>query len=545
MKALIKPIAAAVLLIAGPAMAADERASLEQLRETTTNLIDALVESGVLTREKADSLIREAERKAARKVKDTKPDGTIVVPYIPVSVQADIRESVKQDVMAQAKAEHWADPNAYPGWLDRVQLYGDVRARFQAENPAHDNTPASAYDQSLSRLPEQTTRDAKLATSGRTDGSTTDESSTMKIRARLGMAIRAGNNLGADVRIATGETASAISTNQTAGASDGGAFAKYSLWLDRAAIRYTPWEWMQLNVGRIANPWVTSDLIWDDDLNFDGAAVTFRGLDTAEFSPFATLGVFPMSKSKPPKSPTSHNLYGAQTGFNWNVTYKTRFRAALGYYDFRDIEGRREPNSAFDDVTGTALTLDYLSSEAQAPRRGNTLFRINALNDNVLATKWGYASKFRPMHGSLGLDFGNFDPVHLVMAADYVRNTAFSRDEIRDRTGIDLTDGKNYGYQLKFVAGMPSPREYGDWNVEVSYRYLGSDAVPDGLTDSDFGLGGTNSRGFTLGGAFGIDQRSTVSLRYLSSKSLQSTSMLDPTHKYNIDVLQADLMVRF
>ena len=50
----------AALTVAQPALA-DERESMEALRETTLNLIDALVEQGVFTRDKADAMVKAAQ----------------------------------------------------------------------------------------------------------------------------------------------------------------------------------------------------------------------------------------------------------------------------------------------------------------------------------------------------------------------------------------------------------------------------------------------------------------------------------------------------
>ena len=45
---------------------ADERESLEQLKATTTNLIDLLVQEGVLNKDKADAIVKKATQDAAR-----------------------------------------------------------------------------------------------------------------------------------------------------------------------------------------------------------------------------------------------------------------------------------------------------------------------------------------------------------------------------------------------------------------------------------------------------------------------------------------------
>lgn len=62
----LTPLAMALslgLMAAAPAHA-NERESLENLRQTTLNLIEALVETGVLPREKADALMQAAREKA-------------------------------------------------------------------------------------------------------------------------------------------------------------------------------------------------------------------------------------------------------------------------------------------------------------------------------------------------------------------------------------------------------------------------------------------------------------------------------------------------
>ena len=53
------------------------------------------------------------------------------------SVKAELREQVKQDVLAQAHNERWGDAGAMPDWLRRIHLEGDVRVRFQKIGRAH------------------------------------------------------------------------------------------------------------------------------------------------------------------------------------------------------------------------------------------------------------------------------------------------------------------------------------------------------------------------------------------------------------------------
>ena len=91
---------------------------------------------------------------------------------------------------------------------------------------------------------------------------------------------------------------------------------------------------------------------------------------------------------------------------------------------------------------------------------------------------------------------------------------------------------------------MPQVKEARDWQVSAAYRYLGSDAVVDGFTDSDFGLGGTNMKGYTLGLQYGLDRDVALGLRWVSADSIDSFT-LNPADRYSVNVMQADVNVRF
>ena len=118
-------------LLALPAHAT-ERDDLENLRGTTLNLIRLLVREGILTQEKADALLKEAEKKSA-------PDAPAVanvdkpairVPYVPEIVKQEIRDQLKQEVLAQAKTERWGEAGALPEWIERIKWEGDLRLRY-------------------------------------------------------------------------------------------------------------------------------------------------------------------------------------------------------------------------------------------------------------------------------------------------------------------------------------------------------------------------------------------------------------------------------
>ena len=118
-----------------PVAHADEKAELEQLRNTTLALIQALVDQGLLNADKAQTLIRQATAAKAAAGTSTAPadtakapagtwgaplgaaTGTVRVPYIPESLKAQIKEDIKSEVLATARDEGWADARKIPTWL--------------------------------------------------------------------------------------------------------------------------------------------------------------------------------------------------------------------------------------------------------------------------------------------------------------------------------------------------------------------------------------------------------------------------------------------
>ena len=525
------------LLAAGQPALADDRESLETLRETTLNLIDALVEQGIFSREKADAMVKAAQAKAAKTAAREKPKGAapVRVQYVPEIVKTEIREQLRQEVLAQAKAERWAEPNAVPSWLDRIKWEGDIRVRYQMEEFAKSNATPDDYFLALTSSPETTRAAGFIPVSANTQ---TDRE-RFRVRARLAMLAKVSGDWSAGVRLATGTTSDRVSTNQTLGQD----FNKYQFLVDRAYLKYDPVEWLSVTGGRVPNPWMSTDLVWDEDLNFEGFAATFKpSFADGDFRPFLTVGAFPMREDGPP-SKSSRWLRGAQLGAKWQLLHNARLSFGAALYDYDNLEGRPETLANYQSYQlGGSATYGQYEYGSGLRQKGNTLFDTAYQSDTN--SIWGLASKFRPLNLTASLDLAHFDPFHVVLTADYVKNTAFDRGEILSRTGVALTDGKDYGYLFRLTVGMPKLKNQHDWQTSFTYRYIGSDATVDAFTDSDFGLGGTNLKGYQLGMSYAMDQNAWLSLRWLSAESIESFS-LDPAHRFGVELLQADVNVRF
>lgn len=547
---------------------ADERETLESLRQTTRNLIDALVESGVLTREKADALIRSAQEKsAAQQVKpavtaDGKP--VLRVPYVPESMRQQLRSEIKEEILAQARDERWGVPNAAAAWTDRIKIDGDFRVRYQRDSFGGTNTSAQTYltaeetdSNGLSRAPDFAGFIVNAANTSIPTSSTTEDRGRERIRMRLGLTAKVSDEVGFGLRLATGNATDRVSTNQTMGQN----FNKYDLFVDRAFLRLDPAEWVTVQAGRIPNPWFSTEMTWSENLNFEGLATTFRYSEAAEgVTPFLTMGYFPIRENGAPRRGSRH-MVGAQLGSGWDLDSRTRLKFGVALYDYRNIEGRSdtdfEDGLASDGVTPVPL-IGAKYGQYEYPvglrQRGNTVFETNPISgytNSALTPVWGLAYKFRPLVLTASAAFTHFSPFNLMLSAEYARNMAFDANDFRKRAtdpafaGVN-PGGRREGYQFKLGVGAFDVRDAGDWQVQLTYRHVGSDAVLDAFTDSDLGLGGTNLRGYTLGLNYGLYRNTSFGLRYLAAENLDTTLNKNyPNASFKVNTLMVDLNVRF
>lgn len=507
----------ATALVGGPAWG-NEREDLEVVRQTTINLIFALVEKGVLTQDAAQALVKQAEDAARKKVAATQgPNDKVVrVPYIPETVKREIRDQVKQEVVAQAKAEHWGDVNAVPEWVGRLHWAGDIRLRNQQDMYAKNNATPVNVD-SWYGLPIGST------------GNTIDSRDRLRLRARLGLTAKIGDMVSGGIRLATGSDNNPLSTNQTLGNTAN----KYSVWVDQAYLKLEPLQWLSILGGRMPSPWFSTNLVWHNDLTFEGVAANTTYRFDERRSAYLTAGVFPLQDIAPSTSNKALNkwLYGVQAGFDLAALSGSGAKFGLALYEYKHVEGI--PNTVGSNG-------DYDNTAPQFRQHGNTMFfDPNALTP---ASTYKLASKFRELNLTGQLDIANFDPAHIILNADYVRNIGFNQAEIANRTGY-MVDKQNTGFQFQVTVGQPKIVALGDWQAFIGYRRLQRDAVLDAFTDSDFHLGGTDTKGFFIGGSYGLDKNTWLNLRWMSADSISGVGVNGKP--LGIDVLQMDLNAKF
>ena len=575
-------------------------------QNVTINLIHRLVERGVLTKADADELIKQAEQDAvtAREMSKKRSqragdndlaapepsspaegDDAVSVSYVPEIVKQQLRDEIRQEVMDQARSENWANPRTFPPWVLRLTPFMDLRFRYEGIffPSGNDNTGAFPNFNAINTGAPFDTRGSTFSPQLDVD----KDRERGRIRARFGAQMDLEDGFTMGLRIATGETNTPTSTNQTLGvanAAQGGNFSKYAIWLDRAFVKYELWgesgRDFVAEVGRFDNPFFTvSELMWDEDLGWDGLALKGKYRIPADFTsigitPFATAGIFPVfntelnfSSNRPDKFTSEDKfLYGGQLGTNLRFNNDFSAKIAGAFYHFYNIEGKLSDPFVPLTASDQGDTDDSRPSFAQ---KGNTYFPIRNIIptvDNGFGTMkqfqyFGLATAFRVVDVSGSLDFAHFDPVHLTLFGQWIENVAFDYNDINaiavNNRGPNMPppapggvpipgatprpgrfDGGNIGWIAGLKVGYPALQHRWDWAFGINYRYLESDATVDAFNDSDFGLGGTNLQGYSVFGALALSPRIGIGLRWMSANEIGGPP-------FRNDTLQVDFNAKF
>ena len=541
-------------------------------QNVTINLINRLVQRGVLPKEDAAELIKQAENDAAtaraQAAAATPPmtDDTMRVTYVPETVKAQIRDELKHDVMEQARSENWANPRTLPPWVTRVRLFGDLRVRSESDLYSDSNLTGLGSDfWNYNAINTSNTPYDYTAQANPPYPNVNQDRYRLRLRARVGVEADLGDGFTAGIRIGTGDSSAPITQNQSLGA-NGGDFSKYALWLDRGFIKYelgTACRNFSLTVGRFNNPFFSTPIIWNDEIGFDGVAFQGRYQVANGVTPFLAGGAFPVydtdmnfATNSPSKFP-SHDkwLEAVQGGLEWKINKDWTAKVAAAYYYYQDVEGL--VSTEFTPLT----SVDAGNTDITRPsfaQTGNTYIALRNIaadinNNYGTINQWQYFGLATPFHELAltgRLDLNRFDPFHVWAIGEYVRNLAFDRTSILENGPPRLLGpvnnlgangifgGGDTAWIMTLNFGNVTLEKAWDWNVFLGYRYVESDAVIDGFCESDFGGGGTNLKGFTIGGSLAVSPRTWLVIRWMSADSIGGVP-------YKEDVLQIDFNAKF
>jgi len=523
-----------------------ERQSLDELRNTVINLLESLVQRGVLTREQADALVKAAQEKAAadaaalaqqRQQQEKEEQNAVRVPYVPQIVKEEIGKQVAQELGASVKQQVVEDINSQgtlrkslPEWMQHLTWTGDLRVRGESDELASDNAVNAYIDYN------QVNSAGGLTKAGVNEYLNTTNSQTRpRLRARFGFDADMGSGWTAAVRLATGSTGEIIATtNQTLGTYGAG----YTTTLDQGFLRWTGAsssgrQIFSVTGGRFESPWLATDLIWYNDLTFEGLDSQYRvnfSADNAHRKDFfITAGAYPVESVSVLSSNQNLKqkwLLAGQLGLDFRTLNDSHFQLAAAYYDYLRITGQL---NSFESTLNNWTLPTFV-------QKGNTMFDISNTPDPTV-NLWALAAKFRTVDVIAIADFRVHPAYSLVLTAEGLRNVGYKTAEVSANVGSYWAP-RTKGYRGDLSFGTAAFDHFGAWRGSVGYRYLQRDAVLDAFNDEDFHLGGTDARGYTLLFDFGFTRYVWLRAKYMAANAIDGPPLA-------IDVLQIDLNTRF
>ncbi len=604
----MKTVSKTLLLLAAGTWLANANAEqaeeiLKVKKSTFVNLVDLLVQRGVINQQEASGLVTAAQQEAASTDASQPPQAANAKPglapeaagvegvdaagqpknalkskhvsYIPEFVKKEIRDQVRaelksevvQEVKQDAKSEGWGVPGALPEWVSAIHPTFDARVRFQ--NNFFDNNNAPAYNYlniNAFGLNSNNGQGLTTAISRSPNGpnygylNNTKNQLLIRERLRLGFEANIADGLKAGVRFATSNIYNPVSNDQTLGNTG----QSYQFAIDRSYLQYdyldsNKTSWFSLYGGRIINPFLSTDVVFDPDLSFEGVAGSFRfhmnendpvvrgykaanptgrvGINQGQQTPdsvFLTLGVFPIQSVN--FASTSKWLYAGQLGADWLVFGGSRFNIAGSYYDFENISGR------YNSATGTGHEFDWTAP--QFMQRGNSMVAITDINSahgtvctDSVGCLFGLASGFKIFNATAVYDYTYSGQTHVLLTADYANNLGFNQQQIYAQFHKNIAP-RTSAFQVRLDVGRQQIMRFGDWNMNFAYRYIQRDAVLDAFTDSQFHNGGTDAKGWVVGTQYGLAKNTWVNMQWYSTEAIDGP-------KYTVDTLNLDVNARF
>ncbi len=270
--------------------------------------------------------------------------------------------------------------------------------------------------------------------------------------ARVGIKADVHDNVRLVLGLATGGD-NPVSRNVTG---DGG-FTTKEIGLELFYVDWAVTDSLNIYGGKMKSPLFRAGkvpLIWDSDLNLEGVAARYR---SGMF--FGTLSSFSVEERS---GEDDSVLYTAQAGLDFGVGEKSKLKAGLGYFAYTNTIG----NEPFYNGSPRGNTVDV---------DGNLVFDYK--NTEVFA-------QFDTKIGDWPLQ----------LYGHYTVNNEVDREDTA----------------YAFGAKIGSTKQKGNMQFSWFYQDIEADSVIGTFNDSDFGGGGTDSRGHVIKGKYMLTDRINV-----------------------------------
>lgn len=438
-------------------------------------------------------------------------------------------KTVQADLVKERAVESSANKLNIAPWVQEMRIGGDLRIRYQYDN--RDFQAGSGVAAGQRPVP---------------DLGNGSQRSRFRFRLRLDDEFKLNGGFFGGIRLET--NLASDSGNQTFGdPGTGSGFSKYPIYISRAYVGWNvPDGWATVVVGKQPNPFYSTELVWDPDINPDGLVETFRFHKM--FSDKGVAGGFDKDGKSVAAAPSIERP--------WELTLN------LGQFIFADNfeNGGRatEPGGVDKDLKDDAFLFEaqivgtyrfsknlsvtlapafmfYNAANVSGANNENSFTNVptTARPDgsiNALGETRNLAILTAP--GDVSLKIGRL-PVKGYW--DFAYNTEGAQ-RVNDIYRLSYTlppaepgaGPRNIGEHrtrddIAWLVGLQlgQNKRAGDLSVYVNYRETGIGSVDPNLNESDFGLGELNLRGIRTGLMFNVTDFATVAASYFAAENIR------------------------
>jgi polyhydroxyalkanoate synthesis regulator phasin len=295
----------------------------------------------------------------------------------------------------------------------------------------------------------------------------------------------------------------------------------YNIYLARAYLSYQYSRNLGFVMGRQRNPFYTTDLIWDSDINPGGLTelytIPFAGKNTLEFR---------ASQTVMDDSPESDNTLSARARRDAWMFYQ---QAVYTHWFGSDALGNKVNSLIFAPgyMTYNDSTLTGLTNENPANTSTDGLSILVFAGEANWKNLIGQGSTFK-----LYWDSGyNLEAGTRVREVYGLTNPAIDEDPLAWLIGV--------GY------GKGTGKLQGDYAFKLDYRVIGLGAVDPNINDSDFAFGKLNQKGFKASAVYNVTDFASLSATYFNTTDIQQKLTYALANLDHSQTLQIDLVVKF
>jgi hypothetical protein len=312
-----------------------------------------------------------------------------------------------------------------------------------------------------------------------------------RIRLRFNAEAKLNDQIRGGFSLASGDLNDPVSTNETASQYD----TRKPLAIDRAYITYNP-SWFQpltLTAGKFAYPWFNTEMVWDKDLNPEGAGETLAfHIPTAALKKISIVGFqlpFAENKNTAANNKSFYNtmVYGGQLQTYWRLGSRVQLSAYAGYYGWKYAD---------------SVALSLVSANSASPANGLIALRSTGVQNSIATvtttnpisgvktiTSSQFASKFGILDSLAQIDIRTRSerwPVTFI--GDFAQNTRACENVRNIPLAAVFTapcdPRARHGYWLESIVGRG--QKQGDWQFSYTRSMIQREAVLGAFNYSEF-----------------------------------------------------------